>query len=209
MTAGSDPGRRFLFVVGSARIGGSSEMLARHAAAALPQVTQDWKRLSDLPLAAFPETPAGAYPAPLGSERVLLDATLHATDLVVVSPLYWYSVSASVKLYLDYWGGWLHRPAIGFRPRMRGKTMWVVTSFGGNDPTSAEPLLEALRRSADYLGMRWGGAVVGHGDGRSPAGSADPEAVVRARLLFEAEFTGWPHRATARLESDVEEGTRR
>lgn len=40
-----------------------------------------------------------------GAERLLLDATLAATDLVLVTPLYWYSVSSSMKLYLDCFAG--------------------------------------------------------------------------------------------------------
>ena len=38
---------------------------------------------------------------------MLLDATLAATDLVFVAPVYWYSLPAAAKLYLDYWSAWL------------------------------------------------------------------------------------------------------
>ncbi|SCL27447.1 Flavodoxin-like fold [Micromonospora pallida] len=215
MSDGRYAGRRFLFVLGATAAGGSSELLARHAATALPPgVPQDWKRLTELPLAAFHDAgyagePTGATPT--GNERILLDATLAATDLVVVSPLYWYSVSASMKLYLDYWGGWLRLPDVAFRPRMRGKTMWVVTAFGGQDPTSAGPLLEALRRSADYLGMGWGGAVVGHGIRRLDGCLLDPVAVARAEELFRPDFVDqdeWEPVA-GRTESGVDTGGQR
>ncbi len=35
---------------------------------------------------------------PDGAEHLLLDATLAAIDLVIVTPLYWYSMSWPVKL---------------------------------------------------------------------------------------------------------------
>lgn len=40
-----------------------------------------------------------------GNLALLLDATLAATDIVIASPLYWYSVSAHTKRYLDHWSG--------------------------------------------------------------------------------------------------------
>jgi multimeric flavodoxin WrbA len=177
--------RRFLFILGSSREG-NSEILARHAAGALPAgVRQDWKRLSDLPLAAFRDTGSGSRDGslPAGNERVLLDATLTASDLVVISPLYWYNMSASVKLYLDYWGSWMSIPQVQFRSRMRGKVMWAVTATGG-DPAAAHPLMESLRLSAAYLDMKWGGHIVGRG--RQPGDiSTEAGTLERAKTLFQ------------------------
>ena len=124
-----------------------------------------------------------AGPQPTGNERVLLDATLRATDVVLVSPLYWYSVSASVKLYLDYWGCWLHIPQVGFRSRMRGKVMWSVTATA-DDPEKAGPLVESLKLSAEYLGMKWGGEVVGRSC-RPGDVHAEAATIERAKMLFQ------------------------
>jgi hypothetical protein len=89
--------RKFLFLLGSARSGGNTEDLARKAAAQLPSaVTQQWLQLRELPLPSFADRrhlPGAVYVEPAGKERILLDATLDATDLVIASPLYWYSVS--------------------------------------------------------------------------------------------------------------------
>lgn len=106
--------RRFLFLLGSARTGGNTEELARRAAVGLPaDAEQEWVRLSEVPLPMFEDirhVGNGSYPLPDGNARRLLDATLSATDLVIASPLYWYSVSTSTKLYLDHWSGWFHAP---------------------------------------------------------------------------------------------------
>ncbi|MFL6055811.1 MAG: flavodoxin family protein [Actinoallomurus sp.] len=105
------------------RSGGNTEELARQAAAQLPSgVAQQWLRLRDLPLPDFQDlrhVPGAVYPEPTGNERILLDATLDATDLVIASPLYWYSVSAATKLYLDYWSG-NGSDARGWHHRLRG-----------------------------------------------------------------------------------------
>lgn len=151
--------RKFLFLLGSSRPNGNTEILARQAAAALPAtVSQQWLRLRDVPLTAFEDVrhaADGHFPEPTGNERLLFDSTLEATDLVVASPLYWYTVSASMKLYLDHWSGWLRIPGVDFRTRMQAKTMWVVTAFAG-DRVKADPSLETLRLCAGFFGMRFG-----------------------------------------------------
>ncbi|GHG66046.1 flavodoxin family protein [Streptomyces griseocarneus] len=185
--------RKFLFLLGSARTGGNTETLAREAAAQLPAtVEQRWLRLHDVPLPAFDDrrhgeeghTAAPARSLPAGNERILLDATLEATDLVIASPLYWYSVSADTKLYLDYWAGWLQLgEEVRFRDRMRGKTMWALTTTSHDDTAKADPLLGTLRLSAEYMGMEWGGDVVGHGN-RPGEIRTDTDALAAAKGLF-------------------------
>lgn len=185
----NDADRHFLFLLGSSRTGGNTEALARHAAAQLPaRVTQRWLRLGDLPLPAFGDLRhAGrARDEPADNEKVLLDATFEATDLVIVSPLYWYSVSASTKLYPDYWGGWLNTRELRFRDRMRDKTMWAVTTTSHDVDTVADPLLGTLRLSAEYMGMRWGGSLIGHGN-RPGDIHRDTAVLASAKTFFAAE----------------------
>jgi multimeric flavodoxin WrbA len=155
--------RKFLFVLGSARKGGNTETLARKAAASLSDGEQRWIWLEDVPLAPFQDTRGGRTGHPLrdDNERLLLDATLEATDIVIASPLYWYSVSATTKRYLDYWSGWMHVRDAQFKARMRDKTLWVVSTAEEYDMSGA--LIDTLRKSANYLKMRWGGVLLGHG----------------------------------------------
>jgi multimeric flavodoxin WrbA len=179
--------RKFLFVLGGARPEGNTETLARTAAAGLPEsVQRSWVRLSELPLPPFEDlrhVGTGHYPEPAGNARVLLDATLAATDLVIASPLYWYSLSASAKLYMDYWSGWMRVPGVEFKERMAGKTLWAVTALSSGDQAKADPMLGTLRNCAEFLGMRWGGAVLGHGSAPGQV-HADSAALESARSLF-------------------------
>lgn len=161
------PTRRFLFLLASARRHGNTEQLARCAARALPACTERrWLHLSDVPLPQFEDVRhgTGCFPTPSGNELLLLEETLAATDLVLAVPLYWYTVPASAKLYFDYWTAWLRHSEFEFATRMRGKTMWVVCTASSDDPSHAAPLLGMLRLTADYLGMHWGGALLGCGN---------------------------------------------
>ncbi|OWP64083.1 flavodoxin [Hymenobacter amundsenii] len=158
------PPRRFLFLLGSTRRAGNSELLARHAARFLPATTeQQWLFLADFDLPPFVDLRHDApYPVPTEPAKTLLDATLWATDLVLVTPLYWYTVSVPAKLYLDYWSAWLRTPGVEFKGRMRDKTFWAVVVSSGS-AEEALPLRETLQLSANYMGMPWGGYLLGNG----------------------------------------------
>ncbi|MEW2510079.1 NAD(P)H-dependent oxidoreductase [Streptomyces sp. NPDC046870] len=179
--------RRFLFVLGSAREAGNTELLAREAAAQLPGDTeQRWIRLADHPLPDFvdlrhdsdhvrpsPDTPAG----------LLLDATLAATDIVIASPLYWYSVSSLTKRYLDYWSAWLRTPGVGFKETMAGRTLWGIAALADDEPSVADPYAGTLNNSAAYLRMRFGGVLLGNGSAPGDV-RKDTGALARAKTFF-------------------------
>ena len=179
--------RRFLFLLGSSRAGGNTETLARRAAEQLPEhVTQRWLRLADLTPPVFQDVrhaDGARYPQPDGPAGELLAATLDATDLVIASPLYWYSVSSSTKLYLDHWSGWLRVPGVDFRARMAGRTLWGVTALAGDDPSDADPLAGTLELTARYMRMRFGGVLLGNGT-RPGDVLADHAALRRAKTFF-------------------------
>ncbi|MEU5437563.1 NAD(P)H-dependent oxidoreductase [Streptomyces sp. NPDC020719] len=182
--------RNFLFLLGSTRPGGNTEALARLAAEQLPgDVGQRWLDLSALRLPEFTDRRhdgEGLYADPTGDAATLLDATLEATDLVIASPLYWYSVSTSVKHYLDHWSGWMRVPGLEFRPRMAGRTMWGVTALATEDRTVADPLVGTLRHTAAYMSMNWGGVLLGSAN-RPGTVDQDSEATILAKTFFSSE----------------------
>jgi multimeric flavodoxin WrbA len=180
--------RRFLFLLGSSRRDGNTELLARRAAEQLPgDVEQRWIHLAEHPLPDFEDRRhAGGGPRPEHENITLLrDATLAATDLVIASPLYWYSVSAQTKRYLDHWSAWLRTPGADFRAAMAGRTLWGVTALA-TEAEVAEPLIGTLNHSAAYMGMRFGGVLLGNG---SKPGDVlnDTEALTRAKTFFAGE----------------------
>ncbi|MGW5330825.1 flavodoxin family protein [Streptomyces sp. NPDC004014] len=179
--------RRFLFVLGSARLDGNTELLARAAAEQLPgDVEQRWIRLVDHPLPDFTDLRHDTdhvRPAPDTPAGLLLDATLAATDLVIASPLYWYSVSGHTKRYLDHWSAWLRTPDIGFKEAMAGRTLWGVSVRADREPSVSDPLVGTLNNSAAYLGMRFGGVLLGNGTAPGDV-AKDTDALTRAKTFF-------------------------
>lgn len=183
----ADVPRSFLFLLGSSREGGNTEALARAAAEHLsPADEQRWLDLAALGLPQFTDrrhAGEGVTPPPEGPVKTAVDATLAATDLVIVSPLYWYSVSAPVKTYLDYWSGWMRVPGLDFRARMAGRRLWGVTVWSGDEPEEAEPLAGTLRLTAEYMRMPWQGVLLGRGNQPGDLGK-DAEALRAAKTFF-------------------------
>lgn len=149
---------RFLFLVSNTREPdqlGNTEWLARRAAAALPPGTgQEWLHLSQLQLPPFVDRrhTVGQYPMPEGDLLRALDATLAATDLVAVAPVYWYSIPSPLKTYLDHWSAFLRVPGLDFKARMAGRRLWVVSTSG--DRAKAQPMFDSLALCAQFMGMQ-------------------------------------------------------
>ena len=179
--------RSFLFLNASTRepgVLGNTEELAQAAAAMLPpEVPQQWLRLNEMRLSRFVDVrhAGGIYPMPEGDGKLLLDATLAASDLVFVSPVYWYSVPAPLKLYLDHWSAWMRVPGVDFKPRMAGKRLWVITTSGHR--AKAQPMIDSYALCAEFLAMGFGGALWGLG-GTPGAVRADEAALAQAKRLF-------------------------
>ncbi|MEU6452957.1 NAD(P)H-dependent oxidoreductase [Streptomyces sp. NPDC047065] len=189
--------RRFLFLLGSSRPDGNTELLARRAAEQLPaDVEQRWIDLAQHPLPEFEDLRHDSdHTRPTeGNAGLLLDATLAATDLVIASPLYWYSVSTPVKRYLDHWSGWLRTPGLDFKANLAGRTLWGVTALAHQEQEVADPLVGTLNNSAAYMGMRFGGVLLGNGS-RPGDVLRDTDALSRAKTFFarEAPLARFPY----------------
>jgi multimeric flavodoxin WrbA len=190
--------RRFLFVLGSARTEGNTELLARAAAEQLPaDAQQRWIRLAEHPLPDFVDLRHDSdhvRPPSDSTTGLLLDATLAATDIVIASPLYWYSVSGLTKRYLDYWSAWLRTPGVDFRATLAGRTLWGVAALADSEPSVADPYVGTLNNSAAYLGMRFGGVLLGNGSAPGDV-LKDTDALARAKTFFaqDAPLARFPH----------------
>ena len=110
----------------------------------------------------------------------LMKRALAFDQLIFATPVYWYSVSPPMKVFLDRISDFLDLPdLLDDGRRLRGKEAYVVcTSIYDEVPSS---FMSAFLETFDYLGMRFGG--VAHAncrDGYIPARhDADAEAFAR------------------------------
>lgn len=173
--------RRFLFLLSSARKDGNAQILAQAAAQPIPADRQVWIDLCDPPLPPFADLRPG-FALPDGPVARVMQAMRAATDIVMVAPVYWYALPAPAKLLLDHWSGWIDAPETGFTDWARGKRVWLITARGDPDPTVADLPEAMLRRSAEWLGMVWGGAL--HGIGDAPGDVRQDTAAMAAAAGF-------------------------
>jgi putative NADPH-quinone reductase len=177
----------FLFLVASTREPGhvgNTEWLARTAAANLPAAArQTWLHLAHASMPPFVDVrhTAGTYPWPEGDLRGLLDATMACTDLVLVSPVYWYSFPSSLKTYLDHWSAWLRVPGLGFKDEMAKKRLHLITTNG--DRAKAQPMIDSTRLCAQFCSMPFAGVLWGKG-GPPRAVESDTAAIAAAQTFF-------------------------
>ena len=107
---------------------------------------------------------------------------LESENIVVASPVYWYSVSPPVKTFLDRISDFLDIPELlDAGRRLRGKTGYIVcTSVLDQAP---QPFINALTDTFGYLGMHYGGVAHANcGDGYSRT-LHEPEAQEFSRLV--------------------------
>jgi NAD(P)H-dependent FMN reductase len=107
----------------------------------------------------------------------LMRRVLGFDQIIVASPVYWYSVSPPLKIFLDRISDFLDIPELlSEGRRLRGKTGYIVcTSVYEHAPA---PFVGALRDTFEYLGMRFGGMV--HVDCREGYSRSDHESDVTA-----------------------------
>jgi NAD(P)H-dependent FMN reductase len=177
----------FLFLVASTRESGhlgNTEWLARQAAAHLPAgAAQTWLHLSQLQLPPFVDVrhTVREYPAPQGDMKTLLDATMACTDLVLVAPVYWYSMPSTLKTYIDHWSAWMRIPGLPFKEAMAKKRLHLVCTGGNRE--KAQPMIDSIKLCAAFLSMNYAGELWGKG-GPPDAVKADAQAALAAPTFF-------------------------
>lgn len=157
--------QRFLFLTSSPRPISNSEALARRAASGLAAGTeQHWASLDTPALPPFRDLRPGNPGVPTGRLEELFGHMMLASDIVFVAPVYWYAFPAPLHLFLSHLSGWLDTPGLQLMARLKDKRVWLVTARADPDPGVPASAEAMLRRSAEWLGMTWCGALHGVGD---------------------------------------------
>lgn len=88
---------------------------------------------------------------------VLISKMLDADLIVLSSPVYWYSVSGKMKLFLDRWSDLINPD---WSSRLKGKGLALLSTHSGVLLMNSSNLLQmAMKATAEFLGMTWMGGV--------------------------------------------------
>lgn len=133
-----------LVVLASARRGGDTAQLVQHV---LPQVPHYLLNLLDWPVA--PYRYEQDYPA-TDTFLHLANLLIQHSALVVATPVYWYSMSSPLKVFLDRFTDLItsHKP---LGRQLAGKPMFLLVS--GADPELPEGFMVPFCQTAAYFDM--------------------------------------------------------
>lgn len=112
---------------------------------------------------------------------LIADVTTKYNTIIFATPVYWYSMSGIMKIFLDRFTDCLkYEKEIG--RRLRGKTMAAISC--GSDENEVEGFFVPFSRTAEYLGMEYLGSVHTWIENSYP-----PEVVLNLIEGFAAKFT--------------------
>jgi multimeric flavodoxin WrbA len=88
----------------------------------------------------------------------LFQKMLKVDRVILVTPVYWYTMSAHMKIFLDRWSDMLvFHKELG--KQLKGKKIFVVATFGSSIPVGFEvPFVQ----TASYMGLLYEGCAYVH-----------------------------------------------
>ncbi len=150
---------KILALNGSARKGGNTDILIDEILKGGKETGHESEKLylydyEILPCRDCRDCKKRNYVCTLNDGMEKIYPKMERADLVIFgTPNYWNGPSAKMKLLIDRM-----RPFVPSR-KLKGKK-WVVVSPSAEGPRSCRLLVEMLRLSGDYLGMKYAGKIL-------------------------------------------------
>ncbi len=87
----------------------------------------------------------------------LMEELVQYTNIVLASPVYWYSVSSHMKIFMDRWSDLLTSRK-DLAKKIEGKKLFLIGCFGTDFPLGCMSFESPIRHSCNYLNIHYGGA---------------------------------------------------
>jgi len=152
---------KVLAVLGSPRVGGNSDILldqalagAKDAGGKVEKIVLSKKKISGcLDCQRCNETGICA----VQDDMLEIHKKILEADAIVHSvPVYFWSMTAQMKAYLDRWcaffdAEWrLHK---AYRPMMKGKRIGLITVCGDPNVSTADPIVHSFKNTCQFSGL--------------------------------------------------------
>jgi multimeric flavodoxin WrbA len=159
---------KVLGIMGSPRVGGNSDILldealagAKAAGAEVEKIILDRKNISGCK--DCKKCNKMGVCAIKDDMLEIQKKILEAYAVIHSVPVYFWSMAAQMKAYLDRWcvffdADW-HWQKI-YYPQMRGKRIGLITVCGDSNVHAADPIVHSFKSTADMTKMYWLGAIM-------------------------------------------------
>lgn len=92
----------------------------------------------------------------------LIDQLLKHDTIVFSTPIYWYSMSGLMKLFIDRWSQTLRDSDYDrFREKLANKKVYAVIVGGDNPTIKGLPLIQQFQYICQFYSMEFAGYVIG------------------------------------------------
>jgi multimeric flavodoxin WrbA len=146
MTTASQEQKNPLIVLGSSRSEGNTWQAIQACVKGLPVSIVDLKKLHITP-----------YDYAYGNQQddfiPLAEKMISHNPIILATPIYWYTMSAIMKIFMDRWSDLIDiRKDLG--RALKYKDLYVIASYAGSPPKGFE---DAFIQTCEYLSMQYKG----------------------------------------------------
>ena len=115
----------------------------------------------------------------------IIDQVLQQDILIFATPIYWFSMSATMKLFIDRWSQTLKDPTYPhFKNSMSAKKAYVMAVGGDNPLLKGLPLIQQFQYIFEFIGISFEGYVLGKGNKPEDI-IQDEDAIVAANQMHQ------------------------
>ena len=176
---------KVLGIMGSPRVGGNSDILlsqalagAKEAGGKVEKIILDRKNISGCKDCKKCNKTGICV---IKDDMLKIHKKILEADAIIHSvPVYFFSMTAQMKAYLDRWcalfdAEWHWQKA--YYPRMRGKRIGLITVCGDPNVHTADPIVNCFKPTVEMSKMHWLGAVMTSANDKGEI--ADNEAAIQ------------------------------
>jgi multimeric flavodoxin WrbA len=115
--------------------------------------------------------------------NAIIDLILPHDILIFATPIYWYSMSGTMKNFIDRWSQTLRDSKYpNFKQTMASKKAYVIAVGGDNPYVKGLPMIQQFQHIFDFMGTSFEGYILGKGSKPGDI-NADRTAFSTATLL--------------------------
>lgn len=97
--------------------------------------------------------------------HTVIDQILPHEIIIFSTPIYWYSMSATMKLFIDRWSQTLRDADYPrFKEIMAGKKAYVIAVGGDSPSIKGLPLIQQFNYIFEFMGITFSGYIIGEGN---------------------------------------------
>ncbi|MEK4647893.1 NAD(P)H-dependent oxidoreductase [Exiguobacterium sp. FSL W8-0210] len=126
---------------------------------------------------------------PIGDDyRRIVEEMLEHDDILFITPIYWYSMSTKMKLFIDRFSESLRDEELDFKSRMAGKRFHLIAVGGDNPRVKGQALVTQFEHIASFLDATLETAILA--EGNAPGEVEYDQEAVAAIAAFREKMSG-------------------